>query len=251
MSEDMVQLAKKYVGNISAKGLLYAEAIDMLVKGHQMVQAGTEALQHLEGRKPKSKSTGYGGTQGGLLIKAEASVKSPKTNHRETRTEEELAKAISKAIGNGERTAKELAAKVGCGYARVLETLNNTSGIERVGVGNQIRWVLKGSARETSKLSRKQPLANRTLRAKKTSKTGAKQALCKPADPEQQAKDEDKIISLLKDTPGLSIGPIMKKMKRSFYPLQRAIKACVKDGRLKPSQVTLDSGRKLATWVPA
>jgi hypothetical protein len=236
MSEDMVQLAKKYVGNISAKGLLYAEAIDMLVKGHQMVQAGTEALQHLEGRKPKSKSTGYGGTQGGLLVKA------PKTSKAKT-SNPDILEALHKALVKGPMTTMELALAVKCStsYVRVLFRTDKT--VVRVGGGNKTQWALRtGSMPKTSRKVKATAVAGKTIR---------RQAAADAADPAQRKKDEDKILVILKDSPKLTIGPLMRKLKRSFYPTVRAIKAMLKDGRLKLAEAETKNGRKLVTWVPA
>lgn len=243
MSEDMVQLAKKYVGNISAKGLLYAEAIDMLVKGHQMVQAGTEALQHLEGRKLKGRA-GYSRTQGGLLVKG-AKAKKGKAKKAKT-SNPDMLEALHKALTReGSMTTVDLAKAAQCSTAYVRLLFKSDKTVIREGGGNKVKWVLRTGA--TPKTSRKvkatqTPAAGKTVR---------RQANARAADPEQQKKDEDKILTTLKETPGLSIISLMKKIKRTYYPTVRAIKAMLKDKRIEPATAEAKNGRKITTWVPA
>ena len=215
MSEGMAELAKKYVGNLSAKGVLYIEAVEMITKGHALISEGEKALQHLEGRKPKN-SEGYGGTQGGLLTKARKDY-----------------------------TAREVAANLNCGYGRTLDALNEGEDFERVGVGNKVRWTISSRAH---KLSRKPAVANKTT---KRSAKAVRQASCKAQDPEQQKADEDKIVALLAKTPGLTKLALMTELKRSFYPIERAINSLIKAGRLVPQKVKIENGSTRQTWVPA
>jgi hypothetical protein len=235
----MVQLAKKYVGNISAKGLLYAEAIDMIVKGHQMVQAGTEALQHLEGRKAKN-SAGYGGTQGGRLVTAPKS----KAAKAAKGVNPDVLATLHWVLTKGSATTMELAKAAKCSTSYVRLLFKTDKKVVREGGGNQMRWALRTGS--TPKTSRKVKAAETTV----AGKVIRRQAKADAADPEQK-KDEEKILAILKDAPKLTIGPLMRKLKRSFYPTTRAIKAMLKDGRLKLAEAAAKNGRKLVTWVPA
>jgi hypothetical protein len=241
MSDEMVALAKKYISNLSAKGVLYIEAVEMIARGHKLIEEGEKMLHHLEGRKPKNHA-GYGGTQGGKLL-TEALSSEPN----------QVLKRMYKALAKTQMSSKELALAAGCSDTYVRKVLESDNGVVRVGTGNQVKWAIAGTVPAQKKARKtKKTVANKTARKKaKRTRTGALQAKCKPADPEQDKKDQDKVVSLLKETPGLSIGALMKKTKRSFYPLQRAIKVCVKDGRLTPVKTETDNGRKVATWTPA
>jgi hypothetical protein len=242
MSEGMAELAKKYVGNISARGVLYIEAVEMITNGYALIDKGEKALEHLEGKKTKS-SNGYGGTQGGRLAKAP--MKPRERMQVETRSQAQLIARVQSILVKGEHTAREVAAKLNCGYARALAVLNETKGVTRVGEGNQVRWML---ANRTHTLSRKSSTANRTVKRSGRSEKTRRQASCKAADPAQQKADEDKIVSLLKETPELTMMTFMKKLKRSFYPVERALKNLVKEGRLKPIKVKTENGSERQSW---
>ena len=152
---------------------------------------------------------------------------------------------IRKILARKDYTAREVAAKLNCGYGRTLDALNEGKDFERVGVGNKVRWTISSRAH---KLSRKPAVANKTT---KRSAKAVRQASCKAQDPEQQKADEDKIVALLAKTPGLTKLALMTELKRSFYPIERAINSLIKAGRLVPQKVKIENGSTRQTWVPA
>jgi hypothetical protein len=242
-----MQIPQNIINMLSAKGKGYVEAAMKIAEGQRLVSEGTLEMAHLDGKKLNAKKHMNAG--GANVLAGVRDLARPKM------TPEYLKSFLKKS----NLSSRELGLAAGCTSKHARDVMAATDGVHVVGTGNQVKWSL---APERSKLTRKPQKANRTLKRtrkslKKRMAGGVRsaktrqQADCEAADPEQQKKDEDKIVSLLKETPGLTIGALMKKLKRSFYPVERALKHLIATKRLKETTVTMEkTNRKLTTWEP-
>jgi predicted HTH transcriptional regulator len=241
-----MQIPQNIISTLSAKGKGYVEAAMKIAEGLRLQNEGRLEMAHLDGKKISTKERMHAG--GVDVMSGVRDLAKPKMTPA-------YLKAFLKA---GPLSSRELATQAGCSSKHARDVMAETDGVHVVGSGNQVKWSL---APATSRINKKKTFANRTLRktrvkvkSKRKGVRSAKtrqQAECRAADPEQQKADEDKIVALLKATPGVGIGVLMKKLKRSFYPIERAIKSLVKSGRLEEStHLSEKTGRKLTTWVP-
>lgn len=242
-----MQIPQNIINTLSAKGKGYVEAAMKIAEGQRLMNEGTLEMAHLDGRKLKAKEHMNAG--GANVLANVKDLARPKMTP-------EYLKAFLK---KGPLSSRELATAAGCSHKYARDIMDMADGVHVIGSGNQVKWALMPAK---SRITKKTQVANRMLRKPKKVKRGHKargtrsaktrqQANCEPADPAQQKADGDKIVALLKDKPGLTIGDFMKKLKRSFYPIERTITALVDEKRLKPATVLSEkTGRKLKTWEP-
>lgn len=224
-----MQIPQNVISMLSAKGKGYVEAALKLAEGQKMIDEATVEIAALDGKK-LGKKLNAGGAIVTPAVRALAKAKP-------------TAERFKAALKSGPLSTGEIAKRCGSSPHTVREKLE-AAGIATVGAGNQIKWTLTPPK---SSIARKKPLANKVSRA---SKTARDQSKSKPANMATERADQDKIVALLKETPGLTIGDLMSKLKRSFYPVERSIKALIHDKRLKPATTKAKNGRPLKSWEP-
>lgn len=236
--------------NLSAKGKGYYEAVSKLIEGQRMVHEAELELATLDGKKINSKKEKIFQNAGGKIVTdGVRDLAKPKITP-------DYLKAFLRESGKP-MSSRDLADKAGCineTVRRVLAAANDPE-VRRVGSGNKTLWTL---APATSRINKKPKVANKTTRrSKKTVKprkskgsAADRQLNAEAADPAQQKADEDKIMSIIKEKPGQSIGKLMKALKRSYYPVARAINSLVKADKLRPIMIEVDNGRKVPSWEP-
>lgn len=237
-----MQIPQNIVSKLSAKGKGYVEAAMKLAEGYRLVEEATLEIAALDGKKLNSKREPVFQTGGGSIV-------TPMV--RELGRPKITPDFLKSFLKHGPLSTREIAVQAGCSMKHARDVLIGDGEARVVGSGNQVKWSLEPkktkALRKTKTAGKAKKLAVKRGKAGKSA-TARKQANCEAADPDQQKKDEEKILKILKEKPGSSIGSLMKVLKRSFYPVKRATDNLVKTGVMRPIRVPRDTGGHTPSW---
>lgn len=243
-----MQIPQNIMNTLSAKGKGYVEATLKLAEGHRLIAEATIEMAHLDGKKINPHSRKLNKNGGEIVTSQVRDLAKPKVTA-------EYLKAFLKETP---RKTTELAKLADCSDTLVRKLLDKDHGTHLVGTGNQVRWSLTP---ETSKIKRTRKAKTRATTAPKTvrktktkasrakmSPTARRQANSEAADPALQKADEDKIVKILEDKGQASISTFMKTLRRSYYPVARALKALSAAKRVHEVTMKRANGGSYAGW---
>ena len=235
-----MQIPQNIVNMLSAKGKGYVEAAMKIAQGQKLVQEGTIEMAALDGRKLNNNFNA-----GGIdVMSTVRGLARPKV----------APESIRAILKDGEKSTRELATALGRTIKYTRDLAAKCDGVHMVGTGNKMRWALKPIAK-MSRITKRPTLANKMTRRpspkkgkKQTGKTAEQNMNLRKPNAKAEAENQALVLKALTAKPKQTIGPLMRSIKRSFYPVTRAVAALVKDGKLKKVSVRDKNEREQTTW---
>lgn len=233
-----MQIPQNIISMLSAKGKGYVEAALKIAEGQRLMHEGTQEIAALDGKKKIAKGGGID------VLPGVRDLARPKVTL-------DTLKALLK---KGPRGTRDMATQIGCNGERVRVLLSAAKDVHMVGTGNKVQWSLTP---DKSRITKRPRVANRTLRVKpphpkkgqkQTGKTAERNMNLKRPIAKFEEANKALVLKALTAKPDQTVGPLMKSTKRSFYPLSRAIKALLKEGKIEKIATKSPSGRPQTTW---